>query len=175
MTGIEPAVLGVYKDRPALEQALVQLKQEGFSPSEISVLVPPHADDAPSSIQGTKIGAGTGAILGGVLGWLIGAGLLTIPGVGALIIAGPIGTSIAGTAVGGGVGGIVGSFAGLGLTNDAARNYESRLKRGEPILSVQCEDPNRSKLAAEIFKRTGAEDIFSQEFNAFSAKSSTHE
>ena len=75
-TAIEPATIGVYKDRPALEMALAQLKKEGFNPKEISALVPPKADDAPSSIQGAEVGAGTGVVVGGTLGWLLGAGLL---------------------------------------------------------------------------------------------------
>ncbi len=123
--------------------------------------------------RGSKTGVSTGAVLGGVLGWLIGAGMLTVPGVGALILAGPIGTMIAGSAALGAVGGIVGSFAGLGLSDKTARHYESRLKRGNPILSVQCENRQRSKLVREVFERTGAEDIFSPEFSAFSSESTT--
>src|SRR2546421_5030469 len=112
MDAAKPATLGIFKDCRTLEAALNRLRDAGFTPEEISVIAPPHADDAPVSIEGAEIGAGTGALFGGIMGWLIGAGTLAIPGLGALIIAGPIGTAIAGSAVMGGVGGIFGSFVG---------------------------------------------------------------
>ncbi|MBI3968875.1 MAG: hypothetical protein HY329_24825 [Chloroflexi bacterium] len=44
-------------------------------------------------------GAGLGALLDGVIGWLVGIGALTIPGIGPVVAAGPIATTmgVAGT------------------------------------------------------------------------------
>jgi hypothetical protein len=168
MSATKPATFGVYPDRQSLERAVGQLKKEGFSPSEISVVVPQQTSDTPAASIGAKVGAGTGMVVGGALGLLIGAGILAFPGIGALIVAGPIGTAIAGSAVMGGVGGILGSLMGLGLSGDKARHYESRLKQGHPILFVQCEEPERSAMAQKIFVLTSAEDVFSPEFNSFS-------
>jgi hypothetical protein len=164
---LRPAVLGVYADRNALEAAVTHLKQASFKQNEISVILPHQADDAPTSTGGATIGAGAGAVLGGVLGWLIGAGMLAIPGLGALVIAGPLTTALAGAASLGGVGGLVGSFAGLELSHEVARNYEARLKRGNPILSVQCDDVGRAEQARRILEETQAEDVYSQHFNSF--------
>ncbi|HLX63186.1 MAG TPA: DUF3341 domain-containing protein [Planctomycetota bacterium] len=168
MTTTKPAAFGVYHDRAALERGLQEFKKEGIPPEDISIVMPHKADDdAPTSIEGAEIGAGAGALFGGVLGWLIGAGMLAVPGLGALVIAGPIGTAIAGSVSMGGIGGIVGSFIGLGCTDEAARHYEERLKLGHPILSVQCDGPECSRLAETVFKRTGAENVYSPEFNSF--------
>ena len=51
--------------------------------------------------EGAAAGAGTGALLGGALGWLVGIGALAIPGVGPLIAAGPILAALSGAALGG--------------------------------------------------------------------------
>jgi hypothetical protein len=40
--------------------------------------------------EGAVTRAGSGAIIGGTLGWLVGIGSLAIPGVGPLLAAGPI-------------------------------------------------------------------------------------
>ena len=43
--------------------------------------------------------AGTGAVVGGGLGWLLGIGALAIPGLGPFIAAGPIMAALAGAGV----------------------------------------------------------------------------
>ena len=49
-------------------------------------------------------------MLGGTLGWLIGIGALTIPGLGPFVAAGPIMAALAGVGVGGTVGGFAGAL-----------------------------------------------------------------
>ena len=54
--------------------------------------------------------AGTGAVLGGGLGWLAGIGALAIPGLGPFIAAGPIMAALSGAALGGTLGGLTGAL-----------------------------------------------------------------
>src|SRR2546430_12653650 len=51
--------------------------------------------------SGIATGAGAGAAVGGVLGWLVGIGALTIPGVGPLAAAGPVVAALAGAGAAG--------------------------------------------------------------------------
>lgn len=71
------AVYGLYSDRAALEKAVGELKELGFSSNDISVVFPDkektrdfaveHRTKAP---EGALTGGGTGLVIGGVLGWL---------------------------------------------------------------------------------------------------------
>jgi hypothetical protein len=56
-----------------------------------------------------------GAVISGVLGWLVGIGALAIPGVGPLIAAGPVVAALAGVGMGGAVAGIAGALIGMGI------------------------------------------------------------
>ena len=105
------AVYGLYRDRPGVEEAVDALKQAGFRNTDISVLLPDNAgtkdfafENSTKAPEGAITGAGSGAVLGGTLGWLAGVGLLAIPGLGPFIAAGPIMGLLAGVGVGGAVG-----------------------------------------------------------------------
>ncbi len=111
--------------------------------------------------EGAATGAGSGAVIGGTLGWLAGIGALAIPGLGPFIAAGPIVATLAGAGVGGTVGGITGALIGMGIPEYEAKRYEGRVKDGGILLSVHCDDSQWTKKAKEILERTGAEDVSS--------------
>ena len=109
--------------------------------------------------EGATTGATSGAILGGTLGLLAGIGALAIPGIGPFIAAGPIMAALAGMGVGGTVGGITGALVGLGIPEYEAKRYEGRLQKGGILLSVHCDTSDQIKVAKDLLKSTGAEDI----------------
>ncbi len=111
--------------------------------------------------EGAAAGAGTGVVLGGALGWLMGIGALAIPGVGPFIAAGPIVAALAGAGVAGTVGGIAGGLIGMGIPECEAKRYEGQVKNGGILLSVHSDNSDWTKRAKEILKRTGAQDIAS--------------
>ena len=111
--------------------------------------------------EGAAAGAGSGALLGGTLGWLTGIGALAIPGLGPFIAAGPIVAALAGVGVGGAIGGITGALIGMGIPEYEAKRYEGRVKEGGILLSVHCDDSKWTKRAKEILERTGAQDVSS--------------
>ena len=69
-------------------------------------------------------GAGIGAIVGGGVGLLTGLGLLAIPGVGPLVAAGWLATTLAGAATGAAAGGIVGALVKFGVPHEEAEVSE---------------------------------------------------
>ena len=111
--------------------------------------------------EGATTGAGTGVVLGGAMGWLLGIGAIAIPGLGPFIAAGPIMAALAGAGVGGAVGGIAGALIGMGIPEYEAKRYEGRVKDGGILLSVHSDNSEWTKRAKEILKRTGAQDISS--------------
>jgi len=160
------AVLGVYANYSSVETAVDVLKEAGFRNTDISVLFPNKAgskqfahDKGTKAPEGAAAGAGTGALLGGTLGWLVGIGALTIPGLGLVVAAGPIMAALAGVGVGGAVGGIAGALIGMGIPEHEAKRYEVRVKEGGILLSVHSDSADWTKRAKEILERTGAQDI----------------
>ena len=98
-------------------------------------------------------------MVGGILGWLAGVGLLAIPGLGLFVAAGPIMAMLSGIGVGGVLGGVAGALAGLGTPEYEAKRYEGRIRKGGILLSVHCDDREWVKPAREILVQTGAEDV----------------
>src|SRR5260370_21033470 len=103
MAGTNTAVFGIYQDRVTVENAVDMLRRAGFRNTDISVLFPYNEgtkdfahEKGTKAPEGAAAGAGTGAVVGGALGWLAGIGSLAIPGVGPLIAAGPIVAALAG-------------------------------------------------------------------------------
>jgi hypothetical protein len=168
VAGKNTSVLGIYTSYAAVERAVDELREAGFRNTDISVLFPANAgtkdfahEKGTKAPEGATAGGGTGAIVGGALGWLAGIGALAIPGVGPFIAAGPIMAALAGGAVGGAVGGFTGALIGFGMPEYEAKRYEGRIQRGGILLSVHCDDSDWTKMGKEILERTGAEDIAS--------------
>lgn len=173
------AVFGIYPTYSCVENGVETLKAAGFRNTDISVLLPEnvgskdfaHVHDTKAP-EGAAAGAGTGAVVGGALGWLAGIGALAIPGLGPFIAAGPIMAALAGVGVGGTVGGVTGALIGMGMPEYVAVRYEGRVKKGGILLSVHTDNSEWKKRAENILQRTGAEDIsYSGEATADYAKS----
>jgi hypothetical protein len=168
MAGKNTAAFGIYRDRYGVETAVDALREAGFRSTDISVLFPENLgtkdfahEKATKAPEGTAAGAGTGAVVGGTLGWLAGIGALAIPGVGPLIAAGPIVAALTGVGVGGAIGGITGALVGMGIPEYEAKRYEGRVKEGGILLSVHSDNSDWTKKAKNILERTGADDVSS--------------
>lgn len=160
------AVFGIYDSRSAVEAGVDRLKADGFMSSDISVLLPDSPgsekfahDNSTKAPEGATTGAGTGLVLGGALGWLVGIGSLAIPGVGPFIAAGPIIALLAGAGAGAAIGGIAGALVGMGIPEYEAKRYESYVKDGGILLSVHTANSDLIKRAKTILEQTGARDI----------------
>ena len=82
------AVFGIYPTRETLESAVRQLQADGFRSTDISILVPQNMgtkdlahSKATKAPEGVAAGFGSGAVIGGTLGWLAGIGALAVPGI----------------------------------------------------------------------------------------------
>jgi hypothetical protein len=160
------SVFGIYSSRSGVENAVTALRDVGFQQADVSVLLPENLGNREIATQkntkapeGATTGAGSGAVIGGTLGWLVGIGALAIPGLGPFIAAGPIMAALAGAGVGGAVGGVTGALVGMGIPEFEAKRYEGRLQKGGILISVHCDNSEEVKRAKDILQRTGAEDI----------------
>src|SRR5579864_1248282 len=168
MANKKTAVFGIYRSIGQAESAVDALVIDGFSNSDISVLLPDNQSSKDfahekhtKTPEGTTTGVATGGTIGGTLGLLAGIGALAIPGLGPFIAAGPIMGALAGLGVGGAVGGLVGALVGMGIPEYEAKRYEGRIKEGGVLLSVHCDTSEEITRAKDLLKQTGAQDISS--------------
>ena len=162
------AVFGLYATRTELENGVEGLRTAGFRGTDISIVVPQdrgthelgHEVNSKAP-EGGVSGAAAGGAVGGVLAWLASVGLLTIPGIGPLLAAGPIVAALAGIGAGGAAGGLIGALVGAGMPEVEAKRYEGRIRKGHILCSVHCDDSNWADRAKEILRGTGAEDVSS--------------
>ena len=162
------SVFGIYANRDEVEEGVTHLRGTGFRSTDVSVLFPENLgtkdlahEKHTKAPEGATTGGLAGGIAGGVLGWLTGIGVLTIPGLGMLVAAGPIVAALAGAGAVGALGGLVGALAGVGIPEYEARRYEGRVREGGVLLSVHCDSNDWVKRAKDILSRTGAQDIAS--------------
>src|SRR6185436_11568071 len=159
-------VICIATSRLQAEDIVDRLKGSGFSNDDISVLFPDNAGNRDFAHEkhtkvpeGIATGAGSGAVVGGALGWLAGIGSLAIPGVGPLVAAGPILAMLSGVAVGGAVGGVTGALIGMGIPEYEAKRYEGKIKEGNILISVHTEDAEDVHRVQQIFEIADARDI----------------
>ena len=161
------AVFGIYSNRKTVEDALAGLRTANFRNSDISILAPENLGDFHdiATVKSTKApedavaGAVIGAILGAIFCWLVGSGTLAIPGLGPLVIAGPVIAALTGVGSGGVVGGIIGAILGARIPEFEARRYESRVRKGGILLSVHTDNLEWTNRARKIMKETGGGEV----------------
>jgi hypothetical protein len=160
------AVFGIYASELNAGEAVDHLRQAGFRNTDVSILYSDNVGNKDlahekntKAPEGAAAGAGAGALLGGALGWLASVGLLSIPGLGPFVAAGPIIGILSGVGAGGAVGGVAGALIGAGMPEYEAKRYEGRIHRGGVLLSVHCDDSHYAKKAKQLLHDTGAQDI----------------
>ncbi len=167
-------VVGVFRTRVAAERAIDDLKAADVDMERVSVVAKDadqvagvetgidkeesgnHADD------GAATGALTGGTIGGIGGLLVGLGILAIPGVGPILLAGAeataIATTLAGGAIGAAAGGLLGALVGLGIPEDRARVYNDRVVAGHYLVMVNSNGVDVERAEA-ILRRHNAEEV----------------
>ena len=165
----EQVLVGVVANYKEALHAVDELRGEGFTDDEISV-VARHHEDAPApdpepdkedsaAEQVTETpdnsgkGAAIGGVVGGVGGFLAGVAALLIPGVGPILAVGPLLGALGGAAAGAVTGTLVGTLVDLGVPEERARHYQDRLHEGEVIVSVHADDADRAEVAWAVLRK----------------------
>ena len=127
------------------------LEAAGVPHGDIS-LVANNADNryitAETTASKAGAGAGTGAsigtLIGGGAGLLAGLGVLAIPGVGPVVAAGWLVSTLVGAAAGAGVGaasgGVIGAMTEAGVSPDHAQIYAEGVRRGATLVTARVDE-----------------------------------
>lgn len=138
-------VVAVYAAHAGAEEAIKELQRAGIDMHTLSIVgKDSHTDEHVVGYYNTgdrmKYWGKTGAFWGGFWGLLFGSALFAIPGIGAVLVAGPavawIVGALEGAAVVGGLSAIGAGLYSLGIPKDNILKYETALKTDKFLLMV---------------------------------------
>ncbi|MEJ2710127.1 MAG: hypothetical protein P8074_21130 [Anaerolineales bacterium] len=139
-------VIALYDDFNDAQQAIRELRQNGFERQDISLVANdvrgeyaqyiPQGQPAAEVAEGALEGAGIGAIVGALSGLLIGLSALALPGIGPVLVAGPLGATLAGTGIGAAAGSLLGALMEAGVPEEPAHYYAEGVRRGGSLVMV---------------------------------------
>ena len=161
-----------YEDAQA---AVRELETMGIPHSDISIVASnaegvhdhhgAHTGNPEEAAHDARKGASVGGVLGGGAGLLAGLGILAIPGVGPVVAAGwlvsTVVGAVAGAAAGGAAGGLVGSLTHAGVSETDAHVYAEGVRRGGSLVSAKVDDGDYDRVEAAL-QRTNAVDAASR-------------
>jgi hypothetical protein len=161
------SVVAIYSSHTAAEAAIKELQQSGFDMTKLSIVGrDTHTDEHVVGYYNVgdrmKYWGKIGAFWGWIWGCFFGSAFFFIPGIGPLIVAGPLVTWIVGalesTVVVGGLSALGGGLVNLGIPKDSILKYETALKTDKFVLVAHgtMEEVTHAK---EILERTGPETL----------------
>jgi uncharacterized membrane protein len=161
MSGSE-AVVAIYNTHLEAEQAVKELQHGGVDMRSLSIVAKDyHTDEHVVGYYNVgdrmKRWGSTGAFWGGFWGLLFGSAFFAIPGVGPLLVAGPlvgwIVGALEGAAVVGGIGVLGAGLVSMGVPKDSVLEYETAIKTDKYLLIVSGSASDVTK-ARELIQTT---------------------
>jgi hypothetical protein len=131
------SVVAIYENHSQAEGAVKELQRSGFDIKKLSIVGKDyHTDEHVVGYYNAgnrmKYWGARGAFWGGLWGMLFGAAFFAIPGVGPILVAGPLVAwiigALEGAAVVGGLSALGAGLYSIGIPKDSVLQYESALK-----------------------------------------------
>jgi len=175
MSSSKKCVSATFKDEKKLHDAVQRLLNRGIHKEDISIIGRNFQSEAKITgfitkkdiiLDGLASGAIYGSLFGSVLSLLSGVGVLFIPFLGAVVAAGPLAAALLGATSGalyGAIGAGLGSvLISLGMTQERAAIYQTRVQAGEFLIVVEVP----AEKSGEIFlllQTAGGEEVATTE------------
>lgn len=156
------SIVAIYPSHTAAETAVKELQQSGFDMKKLSIVGRDyHTDEHVVGYYNTgdrvQAWGKTGAFWGGLWGLLFGSAFFWIPGLGPLLVAGPlvswIVAALEGAILVGGLSAIGAGLYSLDIPKDSILRYETALKTGKFVLIAHGSKDDIAH-AKEILDRT---------------------
>lgn len=167
----ERTISAVFKEQKQVDDVVRRLLDRGVPRDHLSVMGRNFQSETRIAgfitkrdviLGGLRTGAIFGSLFGSFLSLLTGVGVLFIPFIGPIVAAGPISALLLGAASGAIAGsagaGLVSVFTTLGMPEDKATVYQTRLQAGEFLLLVEIPS-DRSGEFQLLLESVGAEEI----------------
>jgi len=161
------SVVAIYGTHSQAEEAVKGLQKAGFDMKKMSIVGKDyHTDEQVVGYYNTgdrmKYWGKMGAFWGGLWGMLFGAAFFVIPGLGPILVAGPLVAwivgALEGAVVGGGLSALGAGLYSIGIPKDSVVKYETALKSDKFILLAHGTVVEVAK-AREILERTRPVEI----------------
>jgi uncharacterized membrane protein len=139
------SAVAVFHTHQKAEEAIRELQKSGFDIKKLSIIGKDyHTEEHVVGYYNTgdrmKSWGANGAFWGALWGMLFGSAFFAIPGLGPVLVAGPlvglIIASLEGAAVVGGIGVLGGALASIGVPENSVVNYIAEIKTGKFLLIV---------------------------------------
>jgi hypothetical protein len=159
-------ISGLYDTYDQARLAVEELEDSGIPSRDISIVAP--SGSGPGGTQGagaTVAGASVGAAVGGVGGLLASLGSFSIPGIGPVVGAGWLVTTLIGAATGSTLGGLLGSLVDAGVDEREAHVYAEGLRRGSALVIARA-DETQANAAQAILGQSSDTAALRHEFEA---------
>lgn len=162
----ENAVVAVYDTHADATEAIQLLQRGGFDIKKLSVIgkdyhTEEHVVGYYNAGDRMKYWGKLGAFWGGIWGLLFGAAFFAVPGVGPVLVAGPlvawIVSALEGAVAVGGLSAIGAGLYSIGIPKDSIVQYETALKANK-FLVVAHGTPDEVERARDIIKTTHTSD-----------------
>lgn len=159
--------VAIYPTHTAAEAAIKELQQSGFDMKKLSIVGRDyHTDEHVVGYYNlgdrVKVWGQTGAFWGGLWGFLLGSAFFWVPGLGPLLVAGPmvgwIIGALEGAVLGGSLSAIGAALVSIGIPKNSILQYETALKTGKFVLIAHGTSEDTSK-AKDILNRTKPESV----------------
>ena len=163
----ENAVVGVFETHTDAEQTVVALQKSGFDVKQLSIVGKDyHTEEQVVGYYNAgdrmKYWGKLGAFWGGIWGLLVGTAFFFVPGVGPVLVAGPviawIVAALEGAVVVGGLSAIGAGLYSVGIPKDSVLKLETALKAGK-FLVVGHGSASEVAKAREILATRGGSDL----------------
>ena len=137
------SVVAVFPSHSAAETSIKRLQRSHFDMTKLSIVgrdyhTDQHVVGFYNAGERMKVWGKSGAFWGGLWGFLVGSGFFWIPGLGPLLVAGPLVSWIIGALEGavviGGLSALGAGLYSLGIPKDSILQYETALKTGKFLL-----------------------------------------
>lgn len=171
----ERSVTAIFKEREQVDNVIRRLLDRGVTRDDISVVGKNFHSETKIAgfitkkdviLGGLRQGAIFGSLFGSALALLTGVGVLFVPFIGTLVAAGPLGAALLGAASGAIAGsagaGLISAFVALGLPEDKAAVYQTRIEAGEFLVAVEV-PANKSGEIQLLLESAGGEEIHTNE------------
>ena len=141
-------LVALFDTNAEAQRAVQALIDAGLARDEIS-LISHKSDSQEAGDAGNEsavpsswavAGAEVGAAVGGFGGLLLGLSALAIPGIGPIVVAGPLAAALMGAGLGAAAGGLFGALTDLGIPAEEAGYYAEGVRRGSALVMVTVED-----------------------------------
>ncbi|MEC4675363.1 MAG: general stress protein [Nitrospirota bacterium] len=143
MSEKQNSVVSIFNTHTEAEDAIRELQKSGFEMNKLSIVGKDyHTEENVAGYYNTgdrvKYWGKLGAFWGGLWGFLFGSAFFIIPGIGPVVVGGPLVALIVGTlegaAVVGGLSAVGAALFSIGIPKDSIVKYETSLKSNKFLL-----------------------------------------